>query len=70
MTCPTALVTGAFPTALNASMDFWLMKFTAGLLQEQNPLMQEVEEKALGLAGLGHEQSLAFLHAFGLGAGL
>jgi hypothetical protein len=69
MTFPTALVTGAFPTALMASTDVLARKFMPALLQEQAPLMQEVEEKALGSADFGHEQSLATVHDFELGTG-
>jgi len=43
------------------------MKLTAALLQEQNPLMQEVDCMALELGAFGHEQSVAFLHPLGLG---
>jgi hypothetical protein len=67
MTCPTALVTGALPTAAMALTDCWPKKLMAGLLQEQDPLMHEVDCMALELGTVGHEQSLAFLHALGLG---
>jgi hypothetical protein len=41
-------------------------KLTAALLQEQKPLMQEVDDRTLELDDFGHEQSVTFLQALGL----
>jgi hypothetical protein len=71
MTCPTALTTGAFPTALATSTVVLAKKLAPALLQEQNPLMQEVEERTLGSVDLGHTGHwLRVVHGFGLDAGL
>ena len=66
MVCPTAFVMGALPNAAAALTDCLAKKPTVGLLQEQTPLMQDVDENVLGLEDLGHEQSAAFLHMLGL----
>jgi len=65
ITCPTALVTGALPIAAALSMNLPAAKLTAALLQEHDPLMQEVDCMVLELATFGHEQSEAFLHILG-----
>jgi hypothetical protein len=60
-----ALVIGALPIAATSCINSPAKKFTTGLLQEQKPLMQDVDVIVWPLP-LGHEQSEAFLHALGL----
>ena len=60
-----ALVIGALPIAATPFINSPAKKFTAGLLQEQEPLIQDVDVIVWPLP-FGHEQSEAFLHDLGL----
>ena len=61
-----AFVMGAFPIAATPLMNSLPKRFTAGLLQEQVPLMHDVDCMELEFGTIGHEQSDTFLHILGL----
>jgi hypothetical protein len=64
--CPIALVIGALPIAAPILVNSLAAALTDALLQEQVPLMQEVDGMVLDLGSFGHEQSDNFLHFLGL----